>query len=191
MKFRPTSPFGVRWILWHEIPPERVSLVDTLSKKIQKKRKELNGIRKAWDDLWATSLKNREILKTTVTVEEACEMCRRGEVTMEEFQDYAEKRKNLEYMVAMDEELFSGGDPLIEKLENELQDLEKERKHFWKTIVVLFLPVIAFALDGLFRWMENHGSRFHPIVYEALFCIAVFGFLVDGFLLFDRIGSKK
>lgn len=118
-----------------------------IDQKIEKKRKELNEIKDAKNGLIAAQLKNMQILRETVTVEEAYQMYKRGERTLKEYEEYAKNRKNLEYMVKTGMDFFEP-DPVICRLESELKKLEKEKrkeniKGFAKAIGIMLLAFLV------------------------------------------------
>ena len=131
-----------------------------IDQQIEKKQKELNEIKDAKKGLIEAQLKNMQILRETVTVKEAHQIYKSGKITLKEYEEYAEKRKNLEYMVKIGMD-FLEPDPIICRLESELKELEKSRrkeniKGFAKAIGIVLLafligPVLllCFGLNKL------------------------------------------
>lgn len=125
-----------------------------MDQQIEKKRKELNEIKDAKNGLIAAQVKNMQILRETVTVEEAYEIYKRGEVTLEEYKEYVRNRENLEYMVKIGMDHLSP-DPVVKRLEEELKELETERKKdsmkllmksvLFVAALFLIVPVLAIA----------------------------------------------
>ena len=125
-----------------------------IDQKIAEKRKELAKLKKEVSALREAQVKNIQILRDTVTVEEAHEIYKRGKVTLEEYKEYVRNRENLEYMVKIGMDHLSP-DPVVKRLEEELKELETERKKdsmklfvksvLFVTALFLIVPVLAIA----------------------------------------------
>lgn len=161
-----------------------------LEKEIEKKRKELKNLKDVKSDLIRSHLKNKEIMKSTLTIQEAYRMYLNGDATREELLEYAEKRKNLECAVKNGEWCLEP-DPVIERLERELKELEKQKRSRNRGILIAVSPLAVAALDFLLRFLERHGTEVSSTVYEMLFVVGMFGVLYDMALLISLFTRGK
>lgn len=161
-----------------------------LEKEIEKKREELKNLKDVKSDLIRSHLKNKEIMKSTLTIQEAYRMYLNGDATREELLEYAEKRKNLEYVVKNSEWCLEP-DPVIERLERELKELEKQKRSRNRGILIAVSPLAVAALDFLLRFLERHGAEVSSTVYEMLFVVGMFGVLYDMALLISLFTRGK
>lgn len=120
-----------------------------IDQEIWEKRKKLAEMKEQVNELRAAQIKNSQILKNTVTIPEAYEMYLNGEATFDEYQKYAENRRNLEHMVKVSEDCFQP-DPVVERLEAELSEMEKiymkRSKIFLIVITLIGIAVLSIVL---------------------------------------------
>ena len=116
--------------------------VSEIDRKIAEKRETLEKVEQAVAGLRKSYLKNLEILRTTVTVEEAQKMYESGTATFEEFQEYKAQRELLEYMVSTGKDCLNQ-DPVVEHMKAEIRELEAEKR---KETLRLWVKSILFML---------------------------------------------
>lgn len=52
-------------------------------------------------------------------------------------------------------------------------------------------PIACVIIEAVLKWSENHQFRYHPCVYEVLFCICMVGLIFDMMLLIIWLRNKS
>lgn len=139
-----------------------------MGKYLREKQKALQKLNASMKDYEMSYQESKRSLEEAMTIEDAAQCCRNGEMSISEYKEFKDQREALEMVVSGHQMMKSAILEAIQKNKDELHALKKEQKKKLTRYVIVILLCMLSSACGYFLcgYMNNQAL---PAYKEAAY----------------------